>query len=396
MPVTHPFTFDDTEVAFAAKSNKELRRMYYLFASMNSNFLVRFGTQGVILALKLKLPIRKLIKSTVFGHFCGGENIHECKNAIARLGQSGIGTILDYSAEGEKTDAGFEANKEEIMQTVVNAATGAHIPFAVMKVSGLGSEELMVKVQDGKQLNDQERQAFANVHRRVEELCRRACEMQVKIFIDAEDFAYQGVIDDLANEMMEKYNKERPIVHNTYQFYRWDAYNKLVKAHELSKESGFFLGAKLVRGAYMEKERERAEELGYKDPIQPDKAATDADYNRALEYCASHYKTISFCAGSHNEQSNILLTELMQKFGIAKNDPSVYFAQLYGMSDNISMKLSREGYNVAKYVPYGPVEKVMPYLIRRAEENTSVAGQTSREFVLIKKELERRKKLKQT
>lgn len=392
MPVTHPLTFDDTEVAFASKSDRELKRMYWLFAAMNSNVFVRFGTQAVILALKLKLPIKKLIKSTVFGHFCGGETIQECKKTIANLGASGIGTILDYSAEGEKSEAGFEANKEEILQTVMNAGTTAHIPFAVMKVSALGSEELMARCQNGKQLDGKEVQAFDNIHRRLEELCSKAHELNVRMFIDAEDYAYQGVIDEMALEMMRKFNKERAIVYTTLQFYRWDAYDKLVDLYEKGNAEGFFLGVKLVRGAYMEAERERAEELGYKDPIQPTKQATDLDYNRALDFCAANHKQIAFCSGSHNEQSNLLLTSLMQQYGIAKDDQGVFFAQLYGMSDNISFKLSKEGYNVAKYVPYGPVEKVMPYLIRRAEENTSVAGQTGREFVLIKKEIERRRR----
>ncbi len=392
MEVSHPMTFDDTEVAFASKSDQELRKMYWLFASMNSNFLVRFGTQAVILALKLKLPIKKLIKKSLFSHFCGGETIHECKQTIAKLGASGIGTILDYSAEGEKTEVGFEANKEEIIHTILNAATTAHIPFAVMKVSGLGSEELMTKVQDGIQLNDAEQRAFASLHRRVEELCSKAHELNVRIFIDAEDYAYQDTIDDLATEMMERYNRERAIVFNTYQLYRKDAYQKMVKAHEIAGERGYYLGVKLVRGAYMEKERERAEEMGYEDPIQPTKAATDSDYNKAVEYCAARHREIAFCSGTHNEASNVLLTELMEKYGIAKNHPNVFFGQLYGMSDNISFRLSKEGYNVAKYVPYGPVEKVLPYLFRRAEENTSIAGQTGREFSLIKKEIERRKR----
>lgn len=391
MEVTHPFSFDDTEVAFASKSDQELRKMYWLFASMNSNLLVRFGTQAVILALKLKLPIRKLIKKTLFSHFCGGETIHECKQTIAKLGAGGIGTILDFSAEGEKSEPGFDANKAEIMQTILNAATSAHIPFAVMKVSGLGSEKLMGKVQNGIQLNEGEKEAYANIHRRVEELCKRAHELNVRIFIDAEDYAYQDVIDGFAEEMMEKYNKAQAIVFNTYQLYRRDAYSKLVSSYGRAKDRGYFLGAKLVRGAYMEKERERAETLGYPDPIQPDKAATDRDFDRAVQFCAERYKEISFCAGSHNERSNLLLTELMGKFGIPKNHPNVFFAQLYGMSDNISFKLSKEGYNVAKYVPYGPVEKVLPYLFRRAEENTSIAGQSGREFSLIKKEMARRK-----
>lgn len=391
MDVTHPITFDDTEVAFASKSDQELRKMYWLFASMNSNLLVRFGMQAVILALKLKLPIKKLIKISLFDHFCGGETIQECKQTIAELGASGIGTILDYSAEGENTEEGFEANKQEIMKTVLNAATSAHIPFAVMKVSGLGSEELMTKVQDGIQLNDAEARAFEAIGRRIEELCEKAHQLNVRIFIDAEDYAYQDVIDRLAIEMMEKYNREESIVYTTSQLYRSDAYKKLVNWHEYAREKGYFLGVKLVRGAYMERERERAEEMGYADPIQPDKAATDRDFNKALEYCAARYNELAFCAGSHNEGSNMLLTELMEKYGVAKNHPNVFFAQLYGMSDNISFKLSKEGFNVAKYVPYGPVEKVMPYLFRRAEENTSIAGQTGREFSLIKKEIRRRK-----
>ena len=391
MDVTHPITFDDTEVAFASKSDQELRKMYWLFASMNSNLLVRFGMQAVILALKMKLPIKKLIKISLFDHFCGGETIQECKQTIAELGASGIGTILDYSAEGENSEEAFEANKVEIMQTILNAATSAHIPFAVMKVSGLGSEELMAKVQDGIQLNDTESRAFEAIGRRVGELCEKAHQLNVRIFIDAEDYAYQDVIDRMAIKMMEQYNREGAIVYTTTQLYRKDAHKKLVFWYESAREKGYSLGVKLVRGAYMEKERERAEEMGYPDPIHHDKAATDRDFNKALEYCATRYNELAFCAGSHNEGSNTLLTELMEKYGIARNHPNVFFAQLYGMSDNISFRLSKEGYNVAKYVPYGPVEKVMPYLIRRAEENTSIAGQTGREFSLIKKEIRRRK-----
>ncbi|MGD1840444.1 MAG: proline dehydrogenase family protein [Thermonemataceae bacterium] len=383
--------FNDTSVAFAAKSDKALKKMYYIFAAMNQNWLVALGTALLRFAFKLNLPVKWVIKPTVFNHFCGGETIEECETTMQELGQYGIGSILDYSVEGEKTEAGFEHTLQETLRTVEKAAAHPHIPFSVFKVTGLASFKLLEKIQAKQSLTSQEQAAWGRVQARVDQICQFAHKHQVKILIDGEETWIQDTIDLLAYTMMVRYNKERCIVYNTFQMYRIDMLQNLKAAYEQAKENGYWLGAKLVRGAYIEKERDRAEELGYPDPMQPDKAACDADFDAAVAFCVDHLAEIGFCAGTHNIQSNQYLTELMVQKGITPQDKRVYFAQLYGMSDQISFALAKAGYNVAKYVPYGPLKAVMPYLFRRAEENTSVAGQSSRELQLIKAEIKRRK-----
>lgn len=391
MQTTQKINFDDTEVAFSAKSNQVLRKAYLIFATLNKNWLVSTGTTLVKVAFKLHLPVKWIVKKTVFEHFCGGETIQDCNKTIEQLAAFGIGTILDYSVEGEKTEKGFEATATEILLTIHKAENNPDIPFCVFKVTGIASTELLEKVQSKKPLSPEETEAFDRVRARVDKICKAAATHQVKIFIDGEESWIQDPIDALAYEMMEKYNREEVIVFNTYQMYRWASLGALAKAYEHGQANGYRVGAKLVRGAYMEKERERANEMGYPDPIQPDKAATDQDYNHALRFCMDHISSMELCSGSHNEFSNQLLTELMDEAGLAPGDKRVWFAQLYGMSDNISFSLAKAGFNVAKYVPYGPVASVMPYLIRRAEENTSIAGQSSREYLLVKKEMQRRK-----
>ncbi len=385
--------FDDTAVAFAAKSDKELRKMYLLFAGMNNNFLVSAGTAALKLGLKLNLPIKGLIRKTIFEHFCGGESIEDSEQTIKALAKYNIGTILDYSVEGEKAEAGFDKTAAEIIKTIEKAKDSATIPFSVFKVTGLASGAILAKAQKGI-LNAGEKGEYERIVERIDRICKKAHENKVRIFVDGEESWMQDAIDEIVYSMMRKYNGEAPIVYNTYQMYRKDMLAKLKTAFQYAATYNYYLGAKLVRGAYMEKERERAEEEGYEDPIQPSKAATDEDYNRALKFCLDNKQRVALCSGSHNEYSNYYLTVLMDKHGLQNNDDRVYFAQLYGMSDNISFNLAKAGYNVAKYVPYGPIEAVMPYLFRRAEENTSIAGQSSREFLLIKKELQRRKTAK--
>ncbi len=385
-------SFDSTEVAFSYKSDQDLRRSYWLFKAISTSWLTDLGTKLVKFALKMKLPIRGALKVTIFEQFCGGETIRDCAPTISRLAQYGVKTILDYSVEGEKSEKGFGQATDEILRTIEAARSANNLPFCVFKVSGVASVRLLAKIQAGQSLTSSEQASYERARQRVDRLCRAAAEANTRILIDGEESWIQDAIDVLADEMMQTYNQERVVVYNTYQLYRHEMLANLKKAFQRAATHSYFLGAKLVRGAYMEKERERAEEQGYPDPIQPNKEATDADYNTALRYCINNKQRISVVCGSHNAYSNQYLTLLMEKHGLSPNDSRVHFAQLYGMSDHISFNLAAADYNVAKYVPYGPVKKVMPYLFRRAEENTSVAGQSSRELEMIGKELRRRGK----
>jgi proline dehydrogenase len=342
-------------------------------------------------ALKWNLPVKFLIKKTIFGQFCGGETIRECLPVIEELGRYGIGTILDYSVEGEGSEQSFDHTRDEILATIDMAHRSTHIPFSVFKVTGVADSALLEKVQAGQPLSDAEKTRYDRARARVEAICERAHQYGVRVFVDAEESWFQETIDNLAYEMMAKYNQEAAIVWNTYQLYRHDRFDAIKAAHNAAVQGGYFLGGKLVRGAYMEKEARTAAQRGYENPINPSKQATDDLYNEALRYCVAHADRISICAGTHNEDSSLLLTELMQQYHLRPGDPRIWFAQLYGMSDNLSYNLANAGYNTAKYVPYGPVEAVMPYLLRRADENTAISGQSSREFLLIQKEMARRK-----
>jgi proline dehydrogenase len=386
-------SFEDTSIAFASKSNLQLKKIYLLFASMNQNWLVKLGTFFIKLFLFLHFPIKKLIKITVFEQFCGGENLQECNKTIENLDKAHIGTILDYSVEGEDNEKSFDKTTKEISLTIEKANQNTAIPFAVFKVTGIGSAELLEKVQNENTLDEDEIEAFERIRNRMDSLCEKASKLNVRIFVDAEESWIQDTIDKLTYEMMEKYNHEQCVVYNTFQMYRKDMLQNLKQATQQARNSHYFLGVKLVRGAYMEKERQRAHEDNYCEPVHETKAYTDHDFNVAMEYTVENKDVISVCVGTHNEYSCKYLVDLMVQHQIEPRDKHFYFAQLLGMSDNISYNLSKAGYNVAKYVPYGPVDAVMPYLFRRAEENTSVAGQASREFTLIKREIVRRKRL---
>ncbi|RDC62386.1 proline dehydrogenase family protein [Adhaeribacter pallidiroseus] len=394
MTTESKLSFDDTAVAFATKSDAELLKMYTLFAAMNNNFLVKKGGNLVQRAFKWGLPVKFVVKPTIFQHFCGGENLLECNQAIQSLGKANVGTILDYSVEGENNENSFDRTTKEVLATIEKANTSQFIPFSVFKVSGIADSRVLEKVQANEILTPQEEKAYARARNRMETLCHRAHQYGVAILVDAEESWFQEVIDTLTYEMMAKYNREKAIVYNTYQLYRHDRLEVLQRDYQKAVQHNYFIGAKLVRGAYMEKEARRAAEQGYSNPINSTKEASDALFNEALTFCVEHLDRIAICAGTHNEASSYLLVDLMEKHGITPNDKRIYFAQLYGMSDNLSYNLAHAGYNVAKYVPYGPVEAVIPYLLRRAEENTAIAGQSSREFNLIKKEMQRRKALK--
>jgi proline dehydrogenase len=382
--------FDNTEIAFRNKTKSELNSAYWLFKIMSSNFLTQVGPPVTNLFLNIGLPIQGIIKSTIFKQFCGGETIAECEHTIAQLADGKVGTILDYSVEGEDEEHVFDFTCAEIIRTIDRAAGDKRVPITVFKITGIGRFALLEKLDAKAELSAEEQKEFERVKNRCERICRTAFEKNVPVMIDAEETWIQDTIDALALDMMILFNQEKLIVYNTYQLYRHDKLAHLKADHLVASKAGFILGAKIVRGAYMEKERKRAAEKGYPSPIQPDKEATDRDYNEAITYCVEHVEQIGVVCGTHNETSCRLLAELLDTHLINHNHPHVYFAQLLGMSDNLSFNLSDAGYNVAKYVPYGPVKAVMPYLFRRAQENTSVAGQTSRELDLIAREKQRR------
>lgn len=390
MQKEHLLSFDNTEVAFRHASNADLRRAYWLFKLINSNFLVQIGPPITNLALKMGLPIQGLIKKTIFKQFCGGEDIRECENTIKTLAKGGVGTILDYSVEGEDSEQVFDETRDEILKTIRRAAKDPSIPLTVFKVTGVGRFALLQKMDERMLLTDAETEEWQRAADRVLAICEKAYEAGIPVMIDAEESWIQDTIDLLALNMMRRFNKEKAIVYNTYQLYRADKLASLKQDSETARREGFVLGAKLVRGAYMEKERSRAEELGYPSPIQIDKVATDWDFNLALDFCVENIDHLAFVAGTHNEASCLYLTELIKRKQITDNKKHIYFAQLLGMSDNLSFNLADAGYHVAKYVPYGPIKAVMPYLFRRAQENTAIAGQMSRELSLIVKEMKRR------
>jgi proline dehydrogenase len=386
-----PLSFENTEIAFKSKSTKQLNKSYWLFKLVSNNTLVKVSPFLLKIAFTLRLPIKGLIKQTIFEQFCGGESIDKCDKRIQSLANYNIGTILDYSVEGKSSEDDFNRVTQETIRTILKAKIDDNIPFAVFKTSGLARLELLEKVSNSKvELNEEEKEEFKRVKERINSICATACKNNVRLFIDAEESWIQDAIDDIVVSMMRKYNSERAIVFNTLQMYRWDRFAYLKQSYADAENGNYFLGLKIVRGAYMEKERERAEKMGYPSPIQNDKASCDNDYNLALRFCINHIDKIALCAGTHNEQSSMLLTQLMAENNILKNDQRVYFSQLLGMSEHISFNLSKHEYNVAKYMPYGPVKDVLPYLIRRAEENTSIAGQTGRELGLIIKEKKRR------
>jgi len=382
--------FQNTEIAFADKSDAELREKHRIFKLMNSPILNEIGTRSAKLALSLNLPVEWLIKKTVFEQFCGGETIDECQPTIDRLGHSGIGTILDYSVEGKFSEKDFERTKEETILNLERAKNDDDIPFAVFKVTGIAPLGTLEKIANELDLKESNKVKWENAKRRVEEICSYAHEIEQQVFIDAEESWLQGAIDQLATAMMRKYNREKPLIFNTMQLYRTDRLAFLKSEFEKSKDEGFIYAAKLVRGAYMEKERARAEEYSYPSPIQKTKEDTDRAFNEAIVFCLDNVDEMAFVAGTHNEDSAKRLAQMMAERDIPHNHPHVFFSQLFGMSDNLSYVLADEGYNVSRYVPYGPVADAVPYLIRRAQENTSVMGQVSRELDMIASDLKRR------
>lgn len=385
--------FDNTEVAFKTKSDSELRRAYLLFKLIGYQSLVNVGTAFTLFALKNHLPIKGIIRSTVFDHFCGGESEQDAIPVIDILyKKGGVYSVLDYSVEGQENEENFDYTEKKINELTVLATKNEAMPFSVFKPTGLGRFDLWVKVSSKEELTKEEEVDWQRIRARYDSICATAHKHNIVLLIDAEHSWMQVAADALCEEMMAKYNKERPIVFNTLQCYRWDRLDYIKEQHQRAKEEGFKLGFKIVRGAYLEIENERAIEQGYPTPICASKLETDDMFNSVLQYILNNIEDIHLFCGTHNENSTLLAMEKMEEKGFARDDKRIWFGQLYGMSDNISFNLAEHGYNTAKYLPFGPIQDVMPYLIRRAEENTSVAGQSSRELTLITKERKRRRR----
>lgn len=383
--------FENTGTAFTLKSDSELERAYFLFKMISSQPLVRIGTAATNFALKANLPVEGLIRSTVFDHFCGGVSEDDCLSVIDKLFDERVCSVLDYSVEGKETKDQFDNALNKILKIIRFCDEKEAMPIVVFKPTGFGRFLIYEKKTEGVNLTKEEEEEWDRIVVRFDAVCKLAKEKDVAVLIDGEESWIQDAADDLVENMMRTYNTEKTIVYNTLQTYRWDRLNYLKALHERAKRDGFKIGIKIVRGAYMEKERIRAKEKGYKSPICETKTATDDNFNSTLSYILHHLNDISIFIGTHNEASCYLALELMEKYNITKKDNNVWFGQLYGMSDHISFNLAAACYNVAKYIPFGPVKDVMPYLIRRAEENTSVAGQTNRELTLLKTEKKRRK-----
>ena len=383
--------FEDTATAFALKTDSELERAYFIFKMIANEPLVRIGKAITNFAIKTHLPVEKLIRATVFDHFCGGVNEFDCLPTVDRMYEKNVCSVLDYSVEGKDTEDPLDDALAMVLKVLDFVKEKDAIPFAVFKPTGYGRFSLFHKVNKGKTLTAEEQEEWQRVLNRFDKTCKRAHELGVSLLVDAEESWIQDAADLLVEDMMRKYNKEKTIVFNTLQMYRWDRLDYIKNLHKKAKEEGFKLGFKVVRGAYMEKENERAEEKGYATPICASKQETDVNFDNAITYMVDHLEDIEIFAGTHNENSSYRLMELMNDRGIKNDDNRVWFGQLYGMSDHISFNLAARGYKVAKYLPFGPVRDVMPYLIRRADENTSVAGQTSRELDLLERERKRRK-----
>jgi len=383
-------SFENTEVAYEQKSDLELNWSYFLFSVMNNDMLTRLGTTLTDMAFQFELPVDKFIKFTLFQQFCGGETLSECRAAVRRLGRFNVKSILDYSSEGDGNDETYDLAVERILETLEVAKKDSNVPFIVFKPSGIAPTGLLEAVSDGDTLSSRGRAAYERVRARFYALGKSAYEAGIPVMIDAEESWFQSAIDDLAAEMMHEFNREKCIVINTVQMYRKDRYDFLQKQFDQAEKQGYFLGVKLVRGAYMEKERANAAELGHDSPIHDTKADTDRNFNAALDFCVTHIDRVFICNGTHNEESSAHLAQLMASHNIAKDHPHVLFSQLFGMSDHISFNLASKGYQVCKYVPYGPIKSVLSYLFRRAEENTSISGYVSRELRLLDREMSRR------
>ncbi len=399
-------SFDNTENAFAYKTDEELKRASFLFKSMSYQWLVKLGTRITPRAIRTGLPVKGIIRKTIFKQFVGGETLQETASVAKKLGEYGVQVILDYGVEGGHSEEAFDHATDEFIRVINYAGTQPNIPYMSVKVTGIARFGLLEKLDHSVEVNagslmkrfaraiesltPEEKTEWQKVQERLSRICKSAEEEKIGVFIDAEETWIQDPIDVVTILMMEEFNKDKVVVYNTLQLYRHDRLQFLKESYEAAVQRNFILGTKLVRGAYMEKERKRAKQMNYPSPIQPDKGATDRDFNASIQFCIEHLDRISLVVATHNEYSNLFTTQLLQQKGLPLNHPNVHFSQLYGMSDNITFNLAKVGCHVSKYLPFGPIKDVIPYLMRRAQENTSVKGQTGRELALIKKEIRTR------
>ena len=401
-------SFDNTEFAFEYKSDEQLKKARFLFSMMAKPWLVSIGTRLAPWSIKAGLPVKGVIRKTIFSQFVGGETLEQTTIVARKLGEYNVQVILDYGVEGKEGEENFDHAADEFIKVIEYAGTQPHVPFMSVKLTGLARFGLLEKLHalarydetingnvSTKELTENEKQEWQRVVVRLEKICKSAIENNTGVLIDAEESWIQNPVDALTMQMMQKFNIEKPVIYNTVQLYRHDRLQFLKDSYEASKRNNYLLGMKPVRGAYMEKERKRAALLNYESPIQQGKQHTDADYNAALEFCMDHIHNLFIIVASHNEFSNLYTTQLMEKNDIPPGNTHILFSQLYGMSDNITFNLAKAGFNASKYLPFGPIKDVIPYLMRRAQENSSVSGQTGRELGLIKKELSRRKSLSQ-
>ena len=400
-------SFDDTECAFSPKSNKELKKAHFIFSAMGKPWLVKLGLKFTPFAIRWRFPFSRMVfRNTIFQQFVGGETLEQTARIADKLEKYNVQVILDYGVEGKEGEENFEQARNEFKKVIAYAATEANIPFMSIKVTGFARFALLEKLDSTmnelpgtlmkrylgaiEKLSADEKEEWHKVRSRVLQVCELAATKNIGVLIDAEETWIQDPVDALTMLMMDTFNKGRVVLYNTLQLYRHDRLQFLKDSYAAAAERNFILGAKLVRGAYMEKERNRAVEMQYPSPIQPDKASCDNDYNAAVEFCIEHLDKIALIVASHNEYSNLYTTELLDRNGLPHDHPHVHFSQLYGMSDNITFNLAKAGCSVSKYLPFGPIKDVIPYLMRRAQENSSVSGQTGRELGLIKKEMKRR------
>ncbi|HZW64230.1 MAG TPA: proline dehydrogenase family protein [Hanamia sp.] len=397
-------SFDDAKTAFASKSDEQLKNARFIFECMTKPWLVRLGLRLTPLALKFGLPVKGIIRRTIFSQFVGGETLEDTSTVVENLAKFNVKVILDYGVEGKEGEKEFDHAADEFIRVIDYAATQPNIPYMSIKLTGLSRFSLLEKVNHvavysdivrGKvafdKLDENEKAEWKRVVARLTKICSAAAKYNVGVLIDAEESWIQYAEDALATMMMMRFNTQKPVIFNTAQLYRHDRLQYIRDFCSFAKQNNFIPAMKLVRGAYMEKERARAEEMNYPSPINATKTDTDNEFNAAVAFCLSPENNMHIVIGSHNEYSNLLATQIMKKLGLPLNDPRIHLSQLYGMSDNITFNLAKAGCNASKYLPFGPIKDVIPYLMRRAQENSSVSSQTRRELQLIEKELKRRR-----
>lgn len=381
---------DNTEVAFASLTDKELRTSFHLFKLIDNPLLTKIGIGLLNTAMTLRIPVEWAVKPLIFNHFCGGISQEDCIGVIEKMGEKGVSSVLDYAVEGDNDEVGYEATYNKTLETLDFIKTHRNVAFGVFKPTGFGAMDIYQKISENKPLNPTEQQQWEDIKRRYRNVCQKAYSYDIPVLIDAEESWIQPAVDAFVEELMAEFNREKAIVYNTLQMYRHDRMSYFKELLQKAEQNNFHIGVKIVRGAYMEKENKRAKEMGYLSPICPNKQATDNNYNDAIRFVGEHTNRISVFAGTHNQDSVLLLTQILEQKDIPHNTKNVFFGQLYGMSDHLSYNLANQKYNVAKYLPFGPVKKTVPYLIRRAQENTSVKGQSGREITLLSQEMKRR------